>query len=136
MGGRGARLGYRYVNGGKVDYGMEYETLAEYENIKFVKYKLSNQATAPMETKTKNRIYVTVNDKNEIKYISFYDSKGKRQSQIDVSGKPHTINGRRELPHVHLGYEHNENGNRVITNSEKLLVDKVKNLWKDRDKQN
>lgn len=60
MGGRGASSGVSVK--GKA-YGTEYATLYQSGNIKFVRYN-DGAATAPMETKTKGRVYVTVNEKN------------------------------------------------------------------------
>ena len=83
MGGRGASSGEYYIRNGKIyQYGTEYKTVLYYGKIKFVKAN-SNSATAPLETQTKGRIYVTVNNKNELRYVSFYDNKNKRYKQIE-----------------------------------------------------
>ena len=91
MGGRGASSGVS--NKGK-DYGSEFKTVHQSGNIKFV---TSNEGanTAPMETMTKGRIYVTV-DKNtkDLKYISYYDKHNKRFQQIDLQ-HGHKVNGKR-----------------------------------------
>lgn len=71
MGGRGAASGT-----GKHPYGSEYKTVLQDGNIKFVKYRLAGNAKAPLETQTKGRIYVTVNNDNELSFISYYDRKG------------------------------------------------------------
>lgn len=129
MGGRGASSGLSVK--GK-PYGSEYHTVLKSGNIKFVKMNDSSRATtAPMETMTKNRVYVTIsNDKNEPKFITYYDKENKRYKQIDLSGKSHS-EGKRELrpPHTHLGYEHDENGTRALTLKERKLVDNVKKMW-------
>lgn len=68
--------------------------------------------TAPLETMTKNRVYVTVaNKKNEPKYITYFDKENKRFKQIDLSGNIH-VTAKRKIapPHTHLGYEHDEKG--------------------------
>ena len=59
MGGRGSSSGMS--DSGK-KYGTEYTTLYQSGNIKFVRYK-NGSATAPVETMTKGRVYVTVNAK-------------------------------------------------------------------------
>ena len=54
MGSRGASSGISIK--GKI-YGTEYTTLLQHDNIKFVRYNHSTQATAPMETMVQGRIY-------------------------------------------------------------------------------
>lgn len=106
MGGRGASSGIS--DKGKV-YGTEYTTLHQSGNIKFVKYN-GGSATAPMETMTKGRVYVTVNYNNSLKSITYYDKHNKRFKQIDIGGKKHLVNGKYILPHTHKGYEHDNKG--------------------------
>ena len=60
----------------KHPYGSEYKTVLQDGNIKFVKYRLADNAKAPLETQTKGRVYVTVNNDNELSFISYYDRKG------------------------------------------------------------
>ena len=57
-------------------------------------------ATAPLETRSadKNRVYVVVNRKGVLKSIAFYNKKGERRRQIDLS---HEHEGK--TPHVHIG---------------------------------
>lgn len=127
MGGRGSRFG-KSVKGKK--YGSEFSTLLHVGNIKFVKYN-NGATTAPMETRAKNRIYVTVTKQNKVKHIDFYKN-GKRYKQIDVIGKPHYIDGVAVLPHTHFGYKHDENGTYHPTKEENDLIAKVQNMWKNR----
>ncbi|MCC4345075.1 hypothetical protein LMB39_08665 [Limosilactobacillus reuteri] len=130
MGGRGASSGVS-VKGKK--YGTEYRTLLQYQNIKFVSINGGKSATPPMETMTKKRIYVTINDEEKIKSIDFYNDSGKRVKQIDVTGRPHIIDGERVLPHTHFGYFHEETGGtKRATKSEQELIDKVKRIWNNR----
>ena len=86
-----------------------------------------------METMTKGRVYVTVDSRNELKAITYYDNHNMRYKQVDLSGNPHIIAGERVLPHTHHGYNHNENdgknGAAKLTPEEKAMVDKVKMLW-------
>lgn len=125
MGSRGARSGISDV--GK-EYGTEYDTILKYQNIKFVKYKDSKSAKSPMETMSKGRIYVTVNGQNELVYITYYDSDGKRKRQIDLNHY-HEIDGKKEKPHIHNGYEHDENGSERLGDKEKKIVDKINYIW-------
>lgn len=124
MGGRGASSGFS-TNGRP--YGTEYKTLLQSGNIKFVQ-RTDNSANAPLETMTKGRVYVTVNNAGVPKYISYYDTENKRTKTIDLD-KPH----RGMLPHVHHGYNHNENdGPKGATNlspKERSMVENVINLW-------
>lgn len=127
MGGRGASSGTS-KDGKK--YGTEYTTLLSSGKIKFVR-KNEGSATAPLETMSKNRIYVTVNNQNKIKSISYYDKENKKYKQIDIA-HAHKVDGKLEKPHVHVGYEHNEGGDRLLTEQEKALVVKVEKLWYNR----
>lgn len=126
MGGRGASSGISKK--GKT-YGSEYTTLLEYNNVKFVKYNDGN-ATAPMETMNQNRIYVTINNQDKIKFITFYDEDNKRYKQIDLDTSHKDIKG----THKHIGYEHDENGTYRLNIKEKKLVEKVRNIWYNRNK--
>lgn len=86
-----------------------------------------------METMTKGRVYVTVNDDDELVAITYYDNAGKRTKQIDLN---HMHN--KMQPHTHHGYFHNENdGKKVaarLTDQERQMVDKVKEFWLNRKK--
>lgn len=130
MGGRGAASGGRQTKSGKfLPYGSEYRTVFQSGNIKFV-VPTDGNTTAPMETMTKDRIYVTLDYKNEPKFITMYDDNGKRTHQIDLSGKPHWVDGvKLDPPHVHLGYSHDENGTRKPNSFEELLIERVNTLW-------
>lgn len=128
MGGRGASSGATYKWRGKNQtYGDEYTTVLQHRNIKFVKIN-SGSTTAPMETRTKGRVYVTIANDNHIKSITYYDKNGKRKKQIDLD-HIHPIDGKPEKPHVHLGFNHNENGDRVPSKKERRMIDRVKKLW-------
>lgn len=128
MGGRGASSGRS--DKGKL-YGTEYKTVLTSGNIKFVKIN-SGSATAPMDTMTKGRVYVTLDSDNNPKFISYYDVLNKRVKQIDLD-RPH----KGISPHTHHGYEHNENdttkGFAHLTTEEKQMVDRVKKLWNNRN---
>lgn len=124
MGGRGAASGMS--SRGK-PYGSEYDTVATFDNIKFVKYN-DGAATAPLETMTAGRIYVTVdNTGSSLKSITFYDSQNKRFKQIDLDHY-HKINGKAEKPHTQTGYYHNGVAY-IPTKSEQKIIDYVYRLW-------
>lgn len=127
MGGRGASSGMSVK--GK-PYGSEYKTVLKDGNIKFVKANMG-LATAPMETMTRGRVYVTVNEADQLKFISYYDTSNKRVKQIDLD-KPH----KGISPHTHHGYEHSENdsakGFANLTTEEKKLVEKINRIWHNR----
>lgn len=82
-----------------------------------------------METMTKGRVYVTLGSNGNPKFISYYDKHNKRFKQIDIDGPAHMINGKKELPHTHRGYEHDEKGTRVPSPKEKKLIERVKKVW-------
>ena len=130
MGGRGASTGLGF---GKHKYGTEYETIHQKGKVKFVR-SISGSAKTPMETRTKGRVYVTVSERNILKSITFYDRKNKRRRQIDLAGRPHKINGKYTIPHVHKGYVHNENGDRNLSHKEQRLVAKINKIWDNRDR--
>ena len=120
MGSRGAASGT-----GKHPYGSEYKTVLQNGNIKFVKYRLADNAKAPLETQTKGRVYVTVNNDNELSFISYYDREGKRSKTIDLL---HAHDGK--SPHSHTGYEHNGKAE-ALTDDEKKLLARVRKAWYD-----
>lgn len=124
MGGRGSSGGVSVKN---KKYGSEYKSLLTYGNIKFVVAKAGN-TTAPLETMTRNRVYVTLDIRGNPKYITYYDRENKRRKQIDMD-KPHWG----VSPHVHHGYNHNENdtskGFTHLTTKEKALVERVTKTW-------
>lgn len=124
MGDRGASSG---ISDKGKRYGTEYKTVLQSGNIKFVK-KNEGSVSAPMETQSRGRIYVTVGNKNDLKSISFYDSENERYKQIDLLHF-HRINGMGEKPHAHIGYEHNEIGDRGINQKEKELIERIKKIW-------
>lgn len=126
MGGRGASSG---ISAKGKRYGTEYTTLLTKGNIKFIKYNDSKSAKTPMETMTNGRIYVTIGRDGKPKAINTYDEAGKRNKQIDISGKPHKIGGEYTLPHVHIGYLHDEGGTIKITTDDKKLIDRVLKEW-------
>ena len=127
LGGRGSRSGKS--NKGK-PYGTEYRTVLTAGNIKFV-VPNGGAATAPMETMTSGRVYVTVNENDTLKFISYYDKENKRVKQIDLD-QPHAG----VKPHTHHGYEHNENdtvkGFAHLTAKEKRMVERVIKIWDNR----
>ena len=123
MGGRGSSSGMS--DSGK-KYGTEYRTIAQFGNIKVLKYKDSDTAKAPLETMTPGRVYATVDKFNDIKNITFYDSNLERSRQIDIKGKQHE----KVIPHTHNGYEHDEHGTYLgVYQKDKIIVDRVLKQW-------
>lgn len=130
MGGRGASFG-RSEKG--KPYGTEYKTVLQVGRIKFVKQiddrprgkkKLKPKSvTAPLETMSKGRIYVTLDAEGKPSKITFY-VKGKRIRQIDLD-HPH----QGMMPHTHRGYLHVEKGTRNLTEREQKIVESVKKAW-------
>ena len=128
MGGRGASSG---MSAKGKSYGSEYKTVLKAGNVKFVK-AVGSSATAPLETMTKGRVYVTVNTDDKPKFIPYYDKVNKRVKTIDLT-KPHEG----VLPHTHHGYNHAENdsakGYANLTTEEKNMVAWVEKLWDNRN---
>lgn len=124
MGGRGASSG---ISDKGHKYGTDYKTIIKSSNIKFVK-KTSNQSETLMETMTKGRVYAYVNNKNELASVIYFDKNNKRNKQIDLTHKH-----KKEIPHTHHGYIHNEKdskkGASKLTPEERKMVDKIKKIW-------
>ncbi len=127
MGGRGASSGGKYGKSGNTMYGTEYTTLYQSGNIKFVRYN-NGLTTPPLETMTKGRIYVTVNNQNKIKSIVYFDKNNKKYKQVDTD-HPHKINRKWVSPHTHKGYAHNEKGDYEVSEKEAKMVDRVQKTW-------
>ena len=123
MGGRGTSSGIS-EKGNK--YGSQYHTILEYENIKFVKANSRNSESL-FETMTDGRVYVTVGG-NDLLRITYYDEQNRRKKQIDLN-HPH----KGIKPHVHHGYNHNEDDNSKgatgLLPKEKKMVEKVERIW-------
>lgn len=124
MGSRGASADL-----GKYPYGTEYKSLLKVSNIKFVQYTISPNAKTPMETKTKGRVYVTISPQGNLYAITYYDPKGKRVKQIDLT---HAHSKKLPNEHTHHGYEHDENGTTALTPEEKMMVAFVRDVWNNR----
>ncbi len=129
MGGRGASSGMS--NSGK-KYGSEYTTVYQSGNIKFIKQNANSSITAPMETMTNGRIYVTLNQNNIPKSITYYDKKNHRKKQVDIKGRPHNVKGTLTLPHTHKGYFHAEYGTTELSPKEQKMVERVLKTWDNR----
>ena len=97
--------------------GTEYTTLYKSGNIKFVK-KNEGAPAAPEYTLTPGRVYATIGNKNEIKYVTYFDKHTDYKKQIDVDGVPHVINGKPEPTHTHKGKPHNSKGTHNLSQKE------------------
>lgn len=127
FGGRGARFGrsdYKEPH----DYGTQYETLLEYENIKFVKNKVKG-AEPLMETMTEGRVYVQIGGDEPIRIV-FFDDELKRNKVIEKDKNTGEW-------HVHLGYEHSEYSEKNhdnLSENDKKFLEKVLQIWHNRDR--
>ena len=118
MGGRGSSSG---ISDSGKRYGTEYKTLAQFGNVKVVKYDGGN-ARVPMETMTPGRIYATVDKRNDIKFVTFRDPAMERARQVDVRGVPHDG----ALPYTHNGYQHDEYGTYPgVSSKDQKIIDKL-----------
>lgn len=124
MGGRGARFG---ISNSGNPYNSQYRTVLKDGNIKFVE-KREGATESLLETMTKGRVYVELNSKGRLGAIHYYDSENRRTKTIDLD---HSHKARQ--PHVHGGYYHFEylGG---LSEKEKIMVDRVKRIWKDKYK--
>lgn len=87
-------------------------------------YRIADNKTGEVATWNKTLL------QHEIKSIVYFDSSGKRSKQIDLS---HEHKGK--SPHTHYGYEfpkgmHDAKG---LTPKERAMVERVINLWNNRD---
>ena len=82
-----------------------------------------------METMTKGRVYVTVNNKNELSNIIYFDKNNKRYKQVDFDTHSHEIDGVKMLIHTHKGYIHSEKGTFKPSQKELKMVERVKAIW-------
>ncbi len=126
MGGRGAASG---ISDKGKKYGTEFETVAQFGNVKVIKVK-QGAVTAPMETMTPGRVYAVLDNDNDIKHIVSYDVNGERNAQIDLKGPSH--NGLKV--HVHVGYEHDEHGTRAPNAKEQKIIDRILTSWEKKRK--
>lgn len=109
-------------------YGTEFTEILKSGNIKFVRYNDAKNAKSPMETMTKKRVYVTVNNDNQLKSIVFFDKNNKRYKQIDID-HTHIIDGKKTIPHTHKGYNHDEHGTTAPTKRELKIIERVQRIW-------
>ena len=121
MRGRGAASGFS--DKGK-PYGSEFRSLLKTSNIKFVRYNDSTAAKTPQETMTPGRVYVTVNDRDQLTAITYYNTDGERSRTVDLN---HPHEGKQ--PHTHHGYNHAEGGTTGLSQKEKALVEFVVKTW-------
>lgn len=113
-----------------ISYEGEFIEIAQSGEVKIIKYN-GDAVTAPMETRTRGRVYATLNKNNDIKHITFYDLEtGERIKQIDVFGRTH----KNMIPHVHLGYTHDEYGTRLPNKKENEKIQSILNFWKNKRK--
>ncbi|MDD3588254.1 MAG: hypothetical protein PHQ75_13815 [Thermoguttaceae bacterium] len=130
MGGRGASSGIYGKNNEKT-YGSEYRTVLQDGEIKFLE-RNQGRGSAPLETMTKGRIYATLDSEGKVGYITYYDETGKKFKQIDVDKHEHFDDGvSLGRVHTHMGYLHDENGSRKLTEDENILVQRVLKKWEE-----
>ena len=125
MGGRGSSSGFSVDKKGKPqnEYGSQYHTVHEFENIKFGE-KNPDAKEALMETMTPGRIYVQVGGTDLIRIV-LMDGDNKRYKTIE-------LDKRTGKWHVHYGYFHSENSDVVhndLTEDDNKLLEKVKREW-------
>lgn len=128
MGGRGAGSGldpYPGRGGKMFRYGEEYMTIHQDRDIKYVRPRDSGDSVrVPEETRNPDRIYATIDKQNRVKYITYYDSTGKKAVQIDLL---HEHGGLR--PHAHDGVNHAEG--RKLTPKELHDVKTIVQSWEN-----
>lgn len=123
-------------------------------NIKFVYNRQpSASVTAPSETMTEGRVYVTLDrtiDKDtgvvtlgKPKYITFFDGERKRNLQYDIDGHFHPSKAEKKArrkqkikekslrnSHSHKGYNHDSKSATLLTPEERSIAAKVLREWR------
>ncbi len=127
MGGRGARSELYDIMHDK-PYGTEYTCVAKIGNCKILRYGDGKQSKAPVETRTRGRVYAVLDRKENIAYIVFYDRNNKRVRQIDFRHN-HKVNGIPTCPHTHVGYYHDERDTRKLTDNERKRATRIITYW-------
>lgn len=148
MGGRGASSGKRYFrNGTEYNYGDEYGSVHTYGNVKFVYNKQNVSVTAPTETMTDGRVYVTLGRKinkkdgaitlEKPKYITFFQDGKLRTLQYDIDGHWHgsekelsTKKGKLQKSHRHTGYNHDKKSATLLNREERKIVADIMWEWR------
>lgn len=82
-----------------------------------------------METMTKNRVYVYVDENNNLKSIAYFDKSNKRTKTIDLIHSHIEKNKFFAGEHVHKGYFHSEFGTANQSNKELKMVENVRLTW-------
>lgn len=131
MGGRGAASGRAYGNKGclgRFAYGDEFRTVLQVDNVKFVEYRLADEAKIPLETQSANkgRIYVVLKRGNVLKSIATYDENGVIDRHIDLDH-----DHGQGIPHLHRwdGFQRKP---AKIEKSDLRLCERVKKIWAQR----
>lgn len=128
MGGRGAASGldpYEGRNGQLFRYGDEFKTLWQDGKVKYVTPRNEKESIrVPEETRTPDRIYATIDKRNRVKYITYYDAQGKKAIQIDLQHKHKGLQ-----PHAHDGTDHGEG--RELNPAESLDVETIIQGWEE-----
>lgn len=141
MGGRGASSGISALMGngerGGNPYGTMFKAVTGSDdkpivegNIKFVeKTAANNNEETLMETMTRGRVYVLV-DQGRPKSIVYFDNENRRSKQIDID------NRHGQGAHVHRGYNHNENSPNGrptgLLPKEREMVERILRIWENR----
>ena len=76
-------------------------------------------------------MYVTLGGKNQDtpKTVTYYDKKGKKRKQIDISGNAHRIGDVViPTPHTHLDYMHDRK-TRSLSVREQKTLDTILRVW-------
>lgn len=78
-------------------------------------------------------VYVTLDYKDEPKFITYYSKENKRSKQIDLDNFHKGV----KTPHTHHGYNHSENdgpkGATNVTPEERKMVERIKKIWYNRN---
>lgn len=111
-------------------YGEEFRSLATFDTtrgeVKVLETADGGSNKKPLETKTPNRIYATVNSDGHINNLYLYDENGLSKEEWHIGGHLHYGS----KYHMHIGYYHSEGGGRALNASELRYVEEVERKWR------
>lgn len=111
-------------------YGGEYRSIATFNTsrgeVKVIKQRNGDNNKKPLETRTPNRIYATVDSDGEINNIYFYDENGKSREEWNIRGHYHYDMEK----HKHVGYYHAEEGTFELSEPELEYAEEVRRKWR------
>ena len=119
----------------RMRYGDEFESLDTFMTsrgeVKVLRSKLTKNNQSVLFTKTKGRIYATVNNRGHVTSLYFFNSMGGVSETWHIGGKGYGHNHMKSGHHSHPGIKHTKRF-RTLTKSEKQYAREVDRRWRSR----